>query len=259
MSDGRGLSMGELLARGERSFSFEFFPPKDEAGEQQLWQRDHRARALRPTFVSVTYGAGGTTRDRTVAITGRIARETALLPVAHLTCVGHTTDELSAILDDLSTRRRTTTSWRCAATRPAARARRGRRPTAGSTYATELVALIRERADMRVGVAAFPEGHVDAARPRRTTPGCCKAKYDAGAEFAVTEMVLRASDYVAPRRAGRGGRRRPPDHPGHHADPEPRARWSGWSSSPGASCPRRSPRGSSPSPTTRTRSAPRAS
>ena len=80
--------MRELLARGERSFSFEFFPPKDEAGEEQLWQAITELEPYGPTFVSVTYGAGGTTRDRTVAITERIARETSLLPVAHLTCVG---------------------------------------------------------------------------------------------------------------------------------------------------------------------------
>jgi len=102
MSDGRGLSMRDLLARGERSFSFEFFPPKDEAGEEQLWQAITDLEPYGPTFVSVTYGAGGTTRDRTVAITERIARETSMLPVAHLTCVGHTVDELTTILDDLS-------------------------------------------------------------------------------------------------------------------------------------------------------------
>lgn len=194
MSDGRGLSMSELLGRGERSFSFEFFPPKDEAGEQQLWQAITDLEPYGPTFVSVTYGAGGTTRDRTVAITARIARETGLLPVAHLTCVGHTTDEISAILDDLSS----------AGVRHVM-ALRGDPPggpgstwtptEGGLTYANELVALIRERADMRIGVAAFPEGHVDAVDLEQDAR-VLKAKYDAGAEFAVTDMVLRASDYV---------------------------------------------------------------
>ncbi|WP_297616340.1 methylenetetrahydrofolate reductase [NAD(P)H] [Nocardioides sp.] len=195
MTSGRGLSMSELLAQGGRSFSFEFFPPKDAAGEDQLWQAIKELEPYGPTFVSVTYGAGGGTRDRTVAITGRIARETGLLPVAHLTCVGHTTDELTAILDELST----------AGVRHVM-ALRGDPPTGpgtawtptegGLTYANELVALIRERADMRIGVAAFPEGHVDAA-DLETDARVLKAKYDAGAEFAVTDMVLRASDYVA--------------------------------------------------------------
>jgi 5,10-methylenetetrahydrofolate reductase len=195
MSDGRGLSMRDLLERGERSFSFEFFPPKDEAGEQQLWQAITDLEPFGPTFVSVTYGAGGTTRDRTVAITARIARETGLLPVAHLTCVGHTTAEISAILDDLSS----------AGVRHVM-ALRGDPPAGpgspwtptegGLTYANELVALIRERGDMRIGVAAFPEGHVDAVDLDHDAR-VLKAKHDAGAEFAVTDMVLRASDYAA--------------------------------------------------------------
>jgi 5,10-methylenetetrahydrofolate reductase len=195
MTTGRGLSMRELLARGDRSFSFEFFPPKDEAGEEQLWQAITELEPYGPTFVSVTYGAGGTTRDRTVAITARIARETGMLPVAHLTCVGHTTDELAMILDDLG-----------AAGVHHVMALRGDPPggpgspwtptEGGLTYANELVALIHERADMRIGVAAFPEGHVD-ARDLDHDAMVLKAKYDAGAEFAVTEMVLRASDYVA--------------------------------------------------------------
>src|SRR3954466_3071815 len=94
MATGPGQSMRDLLARGERSFSFEFFPPKDEAGEQQLWEAIEALEPYRPHSVSVTYGAGGGTRDKTIAITGRIARETSLTPVAHLTCVGHTREEL---------------------------------------------------------------------------------------------------------------------------------------------------------------------
>ncbi|WP_322919508.1 methylenetetrahydrofolate reductase [NAD(P)H] [Nocardioides renjunii] len=194
MTHGRDLSMRELLERGDRSFSFEFFPPKDEAGEQQLWQAITELEPFGPTFVSVTYGAGGTTRDRTVAITERIARETSMLPVAHLTCVGHTTDEIGAILDELSE----------AGVRHVM-ALRGDPPggpgtpwtptEGGLTYADELVALIRRRPDMRIGVAAFPEGHVDAA-DLDADARVLKGKYDAGAEFAVTEMVLRASDYV---------------------------------------------------------------
>ena len=195
MTTDRGRSMRELLAEGNRSFSFEFFPPKDEAGEAQLWQAITELEPYRPTFVSVTYGAGGATRDRTVAITARIARETTLLPVAHLTCVGHTTDELTAILRDLSD----------AGVRHVM-ALRGDPPAGpgtpwtptegGVTYASELVRLIRENADMRIGVAAFPEGHVEAASLDHDAQ-VLRQKYDAGAEFAVTDMVLRASDYVA--------------------------------------------------------------
>ena len=196
--------IGELLREGGRSFSFEFFPPKDEAGEEVLWRSISELEPLRPTFVSVTYGAGGTTRDRTVAITGRIARETSMLPMAHLTCVGHTTDELARILTSLTD----------AGVRNVL-ALRGD-PVAGpgtpwvSTeggieYASDLVAFLRSISDVSVGVAAFPEGHRDSASLDEDVE-ILKAKRDAGAEFAVTEMVLRASDYFGlVERAGAAG------------------------------------------------------
>jgi len=187
--------MRELLARGDRSFSFEFFPPKDEVGEEQLWQAITDLEPYGPTFVSVTYGAGGTTRDRTVAITERIARETSMLPVAHLTCVGHTTDEIAAILDDLG-RAGVQHVMALRGDPPGGPGTPWTPTDGGLTYANELVALIRERTEMRIGVAAFPEGHVDAPSLDHDAR-VLKAKHDAGAEFAVTDMVLRASDYVA--------------------------------------------------------------
>ncbi len=186
--------IGDLVRQGDRSFSFEFFPPKDEAGEEVLWRSISELEPLEPTFVSVTYGAGGTTRDRTLAITGRIARETSLLPMAHLTCVGHTTAELERILGELTE-----------AGVHNVLALRGDPPDGpgsdwvptpgGVDYASDLVALVRRTADLCVGVAAFPEGHRDALSLDDDV-AVLKAKQDAGAEFAVTEMVLRASDYV---------------------------------------------------------------
>src|SRR5215218_2959190 len=95
-------SIAALLRQGERSFSFEFFPPKDATGEEILWRSISELEELHPTFVSVTYGAGGSTRDRTIEITGRIAKETTMTPMAHLTCVGHTVSELDEILDLLA-------------------------------------------------------------------------------------------------------------------------------------------------------------
>ena len=197
MSGGRdddSARIGDLLSEGGRSFSFEFFPPKDEAGEDVLWRSISELEPLRPTFVSVTYGAGGTTRDRTLAITARIAQETTLLPMAHLTCVGHTTAELTRILDTL-----TASGVRNVL------ALRGDPPDGPGTpwvsteggveYASDLVALIRAGHDLSVGVAAFPEGHRDAASLDDDV-AVLKAKQDAGAEFAVTEMVLRTSDYT---------------------------------------------------------------
>ena len=84
---GGAQTVRDLVDAGEKSFSFEFFPPNDEAGERQLWKALRELESLHPTFVSVTYGAGGSTRDRTVRITGRISEETTLTAVGHLTCV----------------------------------------------------------------------------------------------------------------------------------------------------------------------------
>src|SRR6187431_2283591 len=99
MANGAVRRIGDLVRDGERSFSFEFSPPKDEAGEAQLWQAIRDLEPYQPSFVSVTYGAGGSTRDTTVRVTGRIAAETSLTPMGHLTCVGHTTAELEGVLD----------------------------------------------------------------------------------------------------------------------------------------------------------------
>jgi methylenetetrahydrofolate reductase (NADPH) len=193
MATGRPTSIATLLGQGERSFSFEFFPPKDEAGEEVLWRSLGELEELKPTFVSVTYGAGGTTRDRTIEITGRIARETSMTPMAHLTCVGHTVEEISEILDSLA--QAGVANVLALRGDPAGGPGTAWVSTDGGVdYAAELVRLVKKRDEFAVGVAMFPEGHRDAASIDHDVE-VMRAKYDAGAEFAITEMVLRASDY----------------------------------------------------------------
>jgi methylenetetrahydrofolate reductase (NADPH) len=194
MATGRGRSIAELIAGGQRSISFEFFPPKDEAGVERLWRAITALEPYQPTFVSVTYGAGGATRDTTVEITGRIARETSLTPVAHLTCVGHTREELEKILDDYAG----AGVHHLMALRgdPPEGPRAEWTPTEGGLdYALDLVELAGSRGDFRVGVAAFPEGH-PSGESRDADADILVAKARAGAEFAVTQMFFRASDYV---------------------------------------------------------------
>jgi methylenetetrahydrofolate reductase (NADPH) len=190
---GRVPTVAELITGGDRSFSFEFFPPKDDEGERRLWQTIRELEALRPTFVSVTYGAGGSTRERTVRITEKIASDTTLTPVGHLTCVGHPVTELRQVIGNYAD----------AGVRNVL-ALRGDPPggpgspwtatPGGLTYATELVALTKSLGRFSVGVAAFPEGHREA--PSLDEDARVLAlKQQAGAEFAITELFFRADDY----------------------------------------------------------------
>ena len=186
--------MRERIEDGERSFSFEFFPPKDAEGEEQLWRAITELEPYDPTFVSVTYGAGGSSRDTTVRITGRIARETSLVPVGHLTCVGHTREELESILDSYAE----AGVGNVLALRgdPEDGPRADWVPTPGGlTHASELVELASRRGDFAVAVAAFSLGH-PSAESLEHDARVLLAKQRAGAEFAITDMVFSADDYA---------------------------------------------------------------
>ncbi|MEE2566078.1 methylenetetrahydrofolate reductase [NAD(P)H] [Hyphobacterium marinum] len=177
-----------LKANGSPSVSFEFFPPKSDAMEERLWDAVTRLEPYGPAFVSVTYGAGGSTRERTHRTVRRIASETRLNAAAHLTCVGATKAELDAVIDEYA-----------AVGVKHIVALRGDSPDgAGAPYAShpggyestpELVAAIRRRGDFDVSVGCYPECHPDSPDLGHDID-VLKAKADAGATRAITQFFF---------------------------------------------------------------------
>lgn len=181
--------ISDLLAAGA-TYSFEFFPPRSEEAERTLEKALVELEPLQPSFVSVTYGAGGGTRERTHEIVVRISRSTSMTPMAHLSCVGHTRAELAAILEGY--REAGIANVLALAGDPPPGTDVGRGELA---YALELVELVREMGPFSVGVAAHPEGHPrspDLVSDRRHL-----AAKLAAADFAVTQFFFRSSHYFA--------------------------------------------------------------
>lgn len=186
----------EKLASGRPQFSVEFYPPRSNDEESALWQTIRELEPRRPAFVSVTYGAGGSSRDRTIRVTEEIARSTTLLPVAHLTAVGHTVAELRQIIG----------SYAAVGVRnilalrgdpPGADPQAAWVPTPGGlSHADELVRLTRSLGDFCVGVAAYPTKHPQSPDVESDTRHLA-GKVTAGADFIVTQMLFSAKDYAA--------------------------------------------------------------
>ncbi len=181
--------------RGEPVFSFEFFPPKSAEGERALFDTVEALRPLGPAYVSVTYGAGGSTRSKTVELVKRLKRESEVEAMAHVTCVGASRDEIAAVLDEVAE-----------AGIQNVLALRGDPPRGqtaftahpeGFRYASELVAFIRaspDRWSFCVGAAAYPEGHVE-TRDLARDLAHLKTKVNAGADFLVTQLFFDNSRY----------------------------------------------------------------
>ncbi len=205
------MKIRDLLSTGRPCFSFEFFPPKTEQGVENLRQTIRSLRDLNPTFVSVTYGAGGSTRDRTIELVMEIQRHYGVEAMAHLTCVGATREEIHAVLERLAEGGVDNVL-----------ALRGDPPKGEETfvpvdggfrYSNELTSYIKNHFRFGVGGACYPEGHVECLDARggrdlgRDLENC-KRKVEAGAEFLISQLFFDNNaffDFVArARRAGIG-------------------------------------------------------
>ena len=188
------LDLRDVLAQGGRSFSFELFPPKTDEGERTLWRTVREIEALQPTFVSVTYGAGGSTQDRTVRLTGEIARDTTVAPVAHLTCVGASVDELREVIGSYAAEG-VHTILALRGDPPSGLGTEWAAHPGGLEHALDLVELIRSMGSFSIGVAAFPEGHPESPSLEHDAR-VLALKQQAGADFAITQLFFRVDDYV---------------------------------------------------------------
>ena len=186
----------EFFQQDRPVFSFEFFPPKTEEGLKNLYGTISELATLNPSFVSVTYGAGGSTRDLTVDLTSRIKREIGVEAMAHLTCVGHSAAEIAAVVDRLREGGIQNVL-----------ARRGDPPKGQEQFvktedgfgsAQELARFLRSRygQELCLAGACYPEGHVECPS-RDEDLGHLKGKSEAGVDFLVTQLFFDAADYFA--------------------------------------------------------------
>ncbi len=195
------MRIDRLLAGSEPVFSFEFSPPKTEQGERNLYAALVELQTLEPAFVSVTYGAGGSTREKTIATVKRIKDEYGLEAMAHFTCIGATEQELRATLDEM----RAAGVDNVLALRgdPPAGERDWVKTEGGLEYACELVQLIRDDYPFAIGAACFPETHIHAVSPEADVEYLAE-KVATGVDFLITQLYFDNAfyfDFVARARA----------------------------------------------------------
>jgi methylenetetrahydrofolate reductase (NADPH) len=181
------MRIDQLLSAPEPIFSFEFFPPKTEQGEQNLYAALAELRTLEPSFVSVTYGAGGSTRAKTIEIVKRIKREYGLEAMAHFTCVGANVAQLRATLDEMAAGG--VDNVLALRGDPPAGEERWRKTEGGLEYSSELVALIKGDYPFAIGAACFPETHIHAASPEEDLAHLAE-KVRAGVDFLITQLFF---------------------------------------------------------------------
>lgn len=188
------MRLHDAIQERGKSISFEFFPPKDEAAEKKLFVVIRKLESLKPDLVSVTYGAGGSTSKNTRKLVNWIKTETSLDPMPHLTCVDQSTEELRAILEDY----RSMGIDNVLALRgdPPQGTTGFTAPKDGLCYAANLVSVAAGMKAFSIGVACYPEGHIEAP-DRETDLRYTKLKIDAGAHFAITQMFFDNRHYYS--------------------------------------------------------------
>ena len=184
----------EARAARRPAISFEFFPPRTDDGDRNLLDKTIPAlRALRPDYCSVTYGAGGTTREKTIGIVDRIQREHDLTTMMHLTCVNATRDQLRDVVEEA--RRRGIKNLLALRGDPPAGAAEWTPTAGGFQYSRELVAFLRELGGFNIGTAGFPEGHIACTAGKLVDWQYLRDKVAAGADFVITQLFFDNADY----------------------------------------------------------------
>ena len=181
------MRISEKLKSRSPVFSFEFFPPKDEGGFQSLFETIEKLKPADPGFVSVTYGAGGSTRSKTVELVGKIKNEIGIESMAHLTCVGHQKDEIISVLKSLEN---------CGIENilalrgdPPKGEEQFIKPEGGFGYSNELVSFIKSNFSFCVGAACYPEGHIECVNLSQDMDNL-KRKVDCGVDFLITQLFF---------------------------------------------------------------------